>query len=86
VRSGLDLETLEVSDAAGWRRWLRDNHLKKQGVWLVFLKGEKSISYDEAIDEALAGYYGDLSFATGIIGLAFAWLQARIENHYRSAQ
>ena len=48
------LETLEVEDAPGWRAWLRDNHLTKRGVWLVFRKGAKSIGYDEAIDEALA--------------------------------
>lgn len=53
----LELETLDVDRAAEWRSWLRDNHLKSQGVWLVFRRkgsGRKSISYDEAIDEALA--------------------------------
>ena len=50
-----DLETLEVDDPNGWRLWLKSNHATKQGVWLVFRKkGAKSISYDEALDEALA--------------------------------
>ncbi len=51
------IETLDVSLAADWRSWLRKNHLVKAGVWLVFHKkdsGHPTISYDEAVDEALA--------------------------------
>jgi uncharacterized protein YdeI (YjbR/CyaY-like superfamily) len=49
------LETLDVADVEGWRSWLRSNHLAKQEVWLVFHKGGlPSITYDEALDEALA--------------------------------
>jgi uncharacterized protein YdeI (YjbR/CyaY-like superfamily) len=51
----LELETLEVEDGARWRSWLAANHQSSQGVWLVFRKkGLKSLSYDEAIDGALA--------------------------------
>jgi len=51
----LELETLEVEDGARWRSWLAANHQSSQGVWLVFRKkGVKSLSYDEAIDGALA--------------------------------
>jgi uncharacterized protein YdeI (YjbR/CyaY-like superfamily) len=51
----LELETLEVGDEAGWRSWLAANHKSSQGVWLIFRKkGLKSLSYDEAIDGALA--------------------------------
>jgi len=51
----LELETLEVEDEARWRTWLAVNHHSSQGVWLVFRKkGVKSVSYDEAIDGALA--------------------------------
>jgi uncharacterized protein YdeI (YjbR/CyaY-like superfamily) len=53
--TNLELETLEVEDAAGWRSWLAANHQSSQGVWLVFRKkGAKSLSYDDAIDGALA--------------------------------
>jgi uncharacterized protein YdeI (YjbR/CyaY-like superfamily) len=51
------LKTLQVSEPADWRWWLEKNHDKEDGVWLVFLKkgsGERSISYEEALDEALA--------------------------------
>jgi len=53
----LDSPTLEVKDAAGWRAWLRKNHLKEQGVWLVYRRkgtAAKSVSYEESVDEALA--------------------------------
>jgi uncharacterized protein YdeI (YjbR/CyaY-like superfamily) len=51
------LKTLQVSNQNEWRSWLEKNHAKKDGVWLVFLRkgsGEQSISYQEALDEALA--------------------------------
>jgi len=51
----LELEFLEVEDKAGWNSWLAANHRSSQGVWLIFRKrGLKSLSYDEAIDGALA--------------------------------
>lgn len=53
----LSLKTLRVSKPSDWRSWLEKNHGKEDGVWLVFLKkgsGVPSISYDEAVDEALA--------------------------------
>jgi uncharacterized protein YdeI (YjbR/CyaY-like superfamily) len=50
-----DLEYLDVSKASDWRLWLRDNHARAKGVWLVFhKKGLPTITYDEALDEALA--------------------------------
>jgi uncharacterized protein YdeI (YjbR/CyaY-like superfamily) len=53
----LDLKALDVESAADWRSWLRNNHLSSEGVWLIFHRkqlAEPSISYDEAIEEALA--------------------------------
>ena len=50
-------ETLDVPSAKGWRLWLKKNHLAKQEIWLVFHKatsGVPSISYEDALDEALA--------------------------------
>jgi len=49
------LGSLDVSKVAEWRSWLAKNHLKEKGVWLVFHKqGLPTITYDEALDEALA--------------------------------
>lgn len=39
---------------AGWRRWLRTNHRKATGVWVVFLKGnDRQLAYADAVEEAL---------------------------------
>ena len=42
--------------AKEWRQWLSKNHSLPSGIWLRFFKkssGEKSITYAEALDEAL---------------------------------
>jgi len=39
-----------------WRAWLAKNHGRRQSVWLLFPKkhtGKASISYDDAVEEAL---------------------------------
>ncbi len=53
------LETTEQFTPASrgnWRAWLEKNHAIKERVWLVFYKkatGKKTLSYDEAVEEAL---------------------------------
>lgn len=52
----VELMTLEVGDRQQWRKWLAQHHASSPGVWLVFYKahtGVKSITYDEAVREAL---------------------------------
>jgi len=50
-------EELLVKDVAAWRRWLRTNHARSDGVWLVMAKKgtttPTSLTYDQALDEAL---------------------------------
>lgn len=56
-RSSLVLITFDAKSASDWRSWLRRNHLSSQGIWLIFRRknsGSMSLSYDEAMDEALA--------------------------------
>jgi uncharacterized protein YdeI (YjbR/CyaY-like superfamily) len=39
-----------------WRKWLDENHSKEQGIWLIYYKklsGKPSISYNDAVEEAL---------------------------------
>ncbi|MFY7840303.1 MAG: YdeI/OmpD-associated family protein [Lacibacter sp.] len=39
-----------------WRKWLEKNHVSQQAVWVVFYKKsseKKSITWSEAVDEAL---------------------------------
>lgn len=48
---------LTVADAAAWRAWLGEHHEQSKGVWLMLAKksttNPTSLSYDEALDEAL---------------------------------
>jgi uncharacterized protein YdeI (YjbR/CyaY-like superfamily) len=52
-----ELEHLIAPDAAAWHDWLVENHAMRAGVWLVLAKkgttSPTSLSYDEALDEAL---------------------------------
>jgi uncharacterized protein YdeI (YjbR/CyaY-like superfamily) len=41
---------------AEWRRWLKQNHARAEGIWLISYKkdtGKPRIDYDEAVEEAL---------------------------------
>ncbi|MCX6559082.1 MAG: YdeI/OmpD-associated family protein [Candidatus Aminicenantes bacterium] len=42
--------------AAAWRAWLEKNHNREKEIWLAYYKksvGKKSVTYKEALDEAL---------------------------------
>jgi uncharacterized protein YdeI (YjbR/CyaY-like superfamily) len=49
-------ETLYVTTGEDFRKWLEENHQTKKEIWLVQYKkatGKPSISYVEAVEEAL---------------------------------
>jgi uncharacterized protein YdeI (YjbR/CyaY-like superfamily) len=51
-----DYPRVHPKTTAEWRRWLRDNHDKAKGVWLVGYKagtGKSRLTYDESIPDAL---------------------------------
>jgi uncharacterized protein YdeI (YjbR/CyaY-like superfamily) len=51
-----DVVTLAFQAQKDWRRWLAKNHSISNGIWLRFFKkgsGTKSVTYAEALDEAL---------------------------------
>jgi len=51
-----DFERMTATDRATWRAWLVENHESSPGVWLVYFKkasGKPSVTYDEAVEEAL---------------------------------
>ena len=49
-----DFPSFEPKSRADWRRWLRANHAKAPGVWLVFLKGaDRQLTYADSVEEAL---------------------------------
>jgi uncharacterized protein YdeI (YjbR/CyaY-like superfamily) len=39
-----------------WREWLKENHDKSPGIWMIYYKkatGKPAVKYDEAVEEAL---------------------------------
>ena len=45
-----------TSDRQKWREWLSENAEKETEIWFVFpmkASGEKSLSYNDAVEEAL---------------------------------
>ena len=51
-----DAPTESFASASAWEKWLAANHAKSDGVWLRFFNkesGEKTVTYAEALDEAL---------------------------------
>lgn len=51
-----DIPVFYPETTAAWRKWLDKNHEKGQAVWLVFhnkKSGRKTITWSEAVDEAL---------------------------------
>src|SRR5580704_9604053 len=50
------MQILFFKSSADFRRWLKKNHAKSEGIWLRFFKkhtGEKSLTYPEALDQAI---------------------------------
>ena len=51
-----DFERMTAPDRAAWRAWLVEHHESSPGIWLVYFKkssGKPSVTYDEAVEEAL---------------------------------
>ena len=49
-------ESLSLTDCQQFREWLAENHQIKKEIWLVIYKkssGKPTISYNEAVEEAL---------------------------------
>ncbi len=56
MASSKPIETVEVQDREAWRKWLEEHFDSSAVIWLVFNKrhaGMRSISYDDAVEEAL---------------------------------
>ncbi len=51
-----DAPTKSFASIGAWEKWLAANHAKSDGIWLRIFKkesGEKTVTYAEALDEAL---------------------------------
>ena len=56
MMSPKNFRTFDVRSRQEWRDWLQDHHDSEPEIWLVFHKkhtAEASISYDDAVEEAL---------------------------------
>jgi uncharacterized protein YdeI (YjbR/CyaY-like superfamily) len=50
------IATFQAEDRSIWRKWLESNFQTQREVWLIFpykLSGIKSVSYNDAVEEAL---------------------------------
>lgn len=69
AREGEPTPELVVADLAAWRCWLADHATASDGVWLVLAKKgttqPTSLTYDEALDEALCHGWVDGQLAGG---------------------
>lgn len=51
-----ELKSFHAKDKQAWRKWLQKNHLKEEGIWLIYYKkgsGKTRVSWEEAVEEAL---------------------------------
>lgn len=61
-------DAIEAESRAAWRHWLAQNHATANGVWVKLYKkdsGIASVTYDEAVDEALCFGWIDSSVRKG---------------------
>ncbi len=50
------LERISCKNRDEWREWLKENHSRANGIWVVYHKkhtGKPSVYYNEAVEEAL---------------------------------
>ena len=50
------MKTFYAKDRKIWRKWLSENYENESEIWLVFptkASGEESVSYNDAVEEAL---------------------------------
>ena len=56
IENKKDAPTKSFASESAWEQWLAANHAQSDGIWLrIFNKesGEKTVTYSEALDEAL---------------------------------
>lgn len=62
------IDAVDAPTRADWRQWLADNHAAKANIWLKIYKknsGIPSVTYSEAVDEALCFGWIDSSARKG---------------------
>lgn len=46
-------ETLMFENRMEYRVWLENNHKQEEGIWIVFVKGDKDLTANDALEESL---------------------------------
>ena len=47
------VETLQFENRRAFRKWLEINHSSSNGIWIVFTKGNKNFTTNDALEEAI---------------------------------
>lgn len=75
------MNTFRTADRKEWRQWLEEHFETEPDVWFVFpmkASGEESISYNDAVEEALCfGWIDQSSLLTRFIVPSISRLVAR---------
>src|SRR5919199_1970053 len=72
--------TIYAESRTAWRKWLAENHQIEKRVWLTIYKkdsGTPSVTYDEAVDEALCFGWIDSSVKKGTAEFYFQFFARR---------
>ncbi|HOE07958.1 MAG TPA: YdeI/OmpD-associated family protein [Treponemataceae bacterium] len=48
-----DIEVKEFSKRDEYRNWLKEHHLQENGIWILFNKGSKIFSANDALEESI---------------------------------
>lgn len=74
------LTAVYAESPAIWRQWLAENHARDTSVWLAIYKkasGRPSVTYDEAVDEALCFGWIDSAVRKGDADYYFQFFTRR---------
>ncbi|WP_460914146.1 YdeI/OmpD-associated family protein [Spirosoma areae] len=72
--------TFHAASRSDWRQWLSENHASEKNIWLTIYKkrsGTPSVTYDEAVDEALCFGWIDSSVKKGTDDYYFQFFAKR---------
>jgi uncharacterized protein YdeI (YjbR/CyaY-like superfamily) len=45
--------TIDFKNRAEYRNWLNENHKHENGIWIVFIKGNKEFTANDALEESI---------------------------------
>ena len=60
----MNAKRIYLKNRAAWRKWLAKNHTQNAGVWLVYDKAPRTMTYDDMLEEALCFGWIDSTVGT----------------------